>query len=552
MFFRKITSRANGKEYTYLKLIKNYRQGNKIKQKVIANLGNIEDLTPQQVHGLIAGLSRICGVSPGSAHLEAKKVLRYGEVLALHKIWEIIDLSNAVEKGALGQKGNNTDIALLTELMAINQLVKPQNRQAIADWHESLSLTNSQNKEPHAHDFYNTLNILSAHKDRIEKIILNNLRRIIPINTELAFCRLTTGSIEPPPQAVFNSPPYSNYIMDEPEEIKRVNFAVMTSRDGMPLGHHILPEISGERDFIEIKDSLKDTFSIDRCIYVGDRNVLLNTNMELLVALGYEYLIGRKLQNSYNRDLIYQEQISGKEGFIEFNENLYFKEIKDGSLRYLLCYDLQSAEHKKELLEAEINAIEHELMAIQNTVAQSRKGFNKTALDKNSAILKTSSCRKYFKWHYNAQTSEFSYQRLNDLINQELNQAGIFVVETNSGMLDSREILESYTKMALLGESFRIIKSFETSPSRLFLQLNTTGNIIVCVLAAIMEITMERLLRQAGISLNTRQALELLEEIKLSINQIDSMEVKSITKIAKTQEEILQAIGVEEVQQIII
>ncbi|MCL6635204.1 MAG: hypothetical protein K6T29_05480 [Peptococcaceae bacterium] len=55
MFFRKITSRSNGKEYTYLKLIENYREGDKVKQRVVANLGSLENLTPEKVQGLIAG-----------------------------------------------------------------------------------------------------------------------------------------------------------------------------------------------------------------------------------------------------------------------------------------------------------------------------------------------------------------------------------------------------------------------------------------------------------------------------------------------------------------
>ena len=62
MFFRKIVRKSNGKEYAYLKLIKTYREGGKVKHKVIANLGNIENLTPETVVGLINGLAKIYGL----------------------------------------------------------------------------------------------------------------------------------------------------------------------------------------------------------------------------------------------------------------------------------------------------------------------------------------------------------------------------------------------------------------------------------------------------------------------------------------------------------
>jgi hypothetical protein len=72
------------------------------------------------------------------------------------------------------------------------------------------------------------------------------------------------------------------------------------------------------------------------------------------------------------------------------------------------------------------------------------------------------------------------------------------------------------------------------------------------VLAAMLEKTMERMIRRAGIGLNSRQVLELLEEIKVTINQLGDREVKSVTMIPKAQEEILQAIGVGRVERTII
>ncbi|MEW5954341.1 MAG: hypothetical protein AB1815_11590 [Bacillota bacterium] len=62
MFFRKVVRKSNGKEYAYLKLIKTYREDGKVKHKVIANLGNIDNLTSETVVGLINGLAKIYGL----------------------------------------------------------------------------------------------------------------------------------------------------------------------------------------------------------------------------------------------------------------------------------------------------------------------------------------------------------------------------------------------------------------------------------------------------------------------------------------------------------
>jgi len=63
---------------------------------------------------------------------------------------------------------------------------------------------------------------------------------------------------------------------------------------------------------------------------------------------------------------------------------------------------------------------------------------------------------------------------------------------------------------------------------------------------------MARLLNRAGINLHPRQALELLEDIKLSVNELDDREVKSVTGLPKDQEEILKAIGVDTLQRSIV
>lgn len=47
----------------YVKLIENYREEGKVKQRVIANLGNVDDISPEKAKKLIRGLARACGIS---------------------------------------------------------------------------------------------------------------------------------------------------------------------------------------------------------------------------------------------------------------------------------------------------------------------------------------------------------------------------------------------------------------------------------------------------------------------------------------------------------
>ncbi|MCL6560387.1 MAG: hypothetical protein K6U74_16650, partial [Firmicutes bacterium] len=372
---------------------------------------------------------------------------------------------------------------------------------------------------------------------------------ILPIHSDVVFCRLTSGTFEPAPREEINSSSYGKYILEEPGELKKVDFGLFISRDGMPFGHRMLQEVSEEWEFKEIEDELRKSYGSEKCIFVGDRSVTANPNLEVLVAHGHEYLMGRKILFSQDGDLLNRELAHGKHDFKEIDEDLWFKEVKEGDTRYLLCYNPQAARQKEALLRERLDTIEYELKAIQQAVAENR---TKPAFNKNAAVLKDSYCRKYFEWNYSEGVRRFSYRLRDDLLAQDQNLAGMFLLETNSNALSGKEILDAYTGMARLGDSFREIKNFEAKPNQLYTELKISANIFVCVLAATLERVLERMIHQAGINLDSRLALDLLEEVKVAINQLDDTEVKSVTRIPKTQKEILHAIGVNNLQRTIV
>lgn len=547
MFFRKVTSKSNGKEYTYLKLIENYRDGKKVKQRVIANFGSLDKLTPDKVNGLIKGLSRICGLPDYTKRLETKKILRYGEVLAIHKAWQLLGAEQIINKVVDSSSDDGINIALLVELMAINQIIKPQHKQAISDWYRCLYLPELEGKELSPHHFYRALDIVAEFKEELEKNIYTNLRKIIHVDSDLVFCKLATGTIEPAPREEFNLTSYGKYVLGEPKELQQVNFGLLVSRDGVPLGYDMLREIAEDWEYKSILDHAKNSFGADKCIFVGDRSVINNPGLEILVAQGYDYIIGRKDMTEWEKDLIAVELNAYPKGFQEVEEDLWFKEIKSGDARwYLLCYSPGVAEQTRVLLRERLDVIENELKEIQKNIAGNL--FNKT---RNIPLFKDDHFRKYFDWHYNESSLELAYRRREDLIERESGLAGSLLLETNNQSLSAGEIVKTYTNLAILSDSFREIKNFEPWQNLLYAELKISANLFICVLGAMLEKIMERMIDQAGLDLDIRQAISLLEDVKVAVNQLDDREIKSVTSLSPVQEEILTALGLSKDQQII-
>ncbi|MCG8403168.1 MAG: hypothetical protein MJA84_16480 [Firmicutes bacterium] len=542
MFFRKVTSKSNGKEYTYLKLIENYRVGNKVKQRVIANLGSLDKLTPDKVNSLISGLSKICGLTPQSSKMETKKILRYGEVLAIHKVWELLGMEPIINDVAGEEINSDINLSLLVEIMAINQMIKPRHKQAISDWYHCLYMPELEGRDIAPQHFYRALNIVNKHKQQLEKRIFANLNKLLQVNTDFAFCRLTTATIEPAPREELNLTSYGKYVLGEPGDPQKVSFGLLVSSYGMPLGHSILREVTEDGEYKGILEYLKESFGINKCIFVGDRSVIGNPGIEVMIAQGHDYIIGREHLTELERDLITDELMTYQKGFRAVDEDLWFKEIRrDDTRRFLLCYSPQAAEQTKTLLLERLDTIEKELQMLQKTTAE-KYGLK----FKNIPLFKDSYFRKYFDWQYNESTRELSYRRKEDLILRESGLAGSLLLETNNDYLWTGEIVRAYTNLTLMRESFREIKSFEPWPNILHAELKISANLFICVLAVLLEKIIDVMIRQAGLVLDARQAINLLEDVKVAVNQLDDREIKSVTNITPVQKDILSALGLEQ------
>lgn len=576
MFFRKIICRSNGKEYAYLKLIENYREGGKVKQRVLANLGNLDNLTPDKVESLISGLRKICGIktSPGrriapppvidnnpvvavpatgvsdpygliggTIQLKANKVLRFGEILAIHKIWEILGIQSAINE-TFAVQDSDLNVALLLELMVMNQIIKPQNKQVISDWYQCLYLPELEGRELLPHHFYRTLDIIALDQDILEKRLIDRIKGRVPLSTDLAFCWLTTGAVAPSPYYELNMSPYGKYFLEDPAEETFVDLGILVSREGMPFGHRTFRNTEDEIEYSKTVNYLTDNFGTKRCIFVGDRNSFINRNLEVMIAQGYEYLARRKLWSQGDFELIKTEAAPGGANYTQINSELWLKEVQRDEIRYLFCYNPQGAEAKRESLREHVDAVESSLKAIEKAKEESLYKSLLRPFNKNAAVFKDEYCLRYFDWNYDKNTNKFSYRRKDDIIEADQSLAGLFILETNTNALGGRELLESYINLAQIGEGFRVIKNFEARPNKLKASLNMEANILVCVLASIVEKSLEQMTRGAGLNLNARQTLQLLEEIKVTVHQLGDKEVKSVTSINKTQGDILRAVGV--------
>lgn len=156
MFFRKITTKKNGKEYVYVKLIENYRQDGKVKQRVIANFGSVENLSSDRINYLIASLKKLHNeiqTQTGDVKITTNTT---STINYIRSVLRQSPVNQAIQE-IYGQKDYQFIEALL-----IKSIAAPDTNQPIQEVCKNLGLI-----EGTSLNYYNTLRRLGEDSNRI-------------------------------------------------------------------------------------------------------------------------------------------------------------------------------------------------------------------------------------------------------------------------------------------------------------------------------------------------------------------------------------------------
>lgn len=335
MFFRKITTCSNGKEYTYVKLIENYRKGNKIKQRVIANLGNIEELDPDRVRSLMASLARVCGLeSSFQPKWKVKRVLRYGDVLLIHKIWERLGLTGAAD----AFPGPAPGMALATELLVFAELLHLP-VEALQEWRRHLYLPAAeQANHPPRED---VLSYLVENGRRLQEHIFHRLREWGKATSPIYLFAVKS--------LAENIPPQPAHFLNRHGERRLFDLDLFITDAGIPVGYaEAARNTSDGQNLVKRAAQAVERFKNYQVVLVGNFSFLNEENPPPFQNYAREYISGLPLSSAgaggsgrkvlpgnlfptglFSTDLL--------ENFHRLADDLWYREIKTEQTRYLVC-----------------------------------------------------------------------------------------------------------------------------------------------------------------------------------------------------------------------
>src|SRR4051794_24634991 len=323
MYPRTIKVRSSsGTVHEYVRVVEAYREDGKVKQRVVADLGRKDLLVGilPQLQRLLTGNGGPDGSTPTDPELV--EAATWGPILVVRALFDQLGLWSILDQN-LG-RARGVPFADRAFVLVANRLIAPASEHGLAGWLETDFVCDRQGRRfvPHWHQrrrvrvhprqldaWYRTLDQLLAAKDRIEVALYHRLRDLFSLKPELILYDVTSTYFEGGGPHDFARHGYSRD--GKPQNVQVVVGLVMVA--GWPIAHHVW---EGNRmDATTVREVISDLttrFHFGRIIFVGDRGMVSDDNVEALLGDSHGYLVGLKRRRNAQLDAWLQTLDDGK------------------------------------------------------------------------------------------------------------------------------------------------------------------------------------------------------------------------------------------------
>ncbi|WP_138473458.1 IS1634 family transposase [Poseidonocella sp. HB161398] len=542
--YTKITT-SGGRRY--LQLVEGYRnEDGKVRHRVIANLGRIEDLTPRKLDPLISGLNRALGRTGNTAsEVISDSARAHGDVFALHEIWKQLGFDRALER-SLRDGRRKTDVEALVRAMVFNRLCAPDSKLGCLRWLDTVAMPAMPETVTHQH-LLRAMDALMDHADAVEDALAKQMRPLVDRDLAVVFYDLTTVRIHGEGRVEDDLRGFG--MNKETGGIARqFVLGVVQTADGLPLLHTVHPGNMAETKTLQgMLQTVLQRFPVQRVILVADRGLLSQENIGELTALAdrgsrkLEFILAVPARR-------YIELAETFEGLAFDADGL--AEAEFSGHRLIVAHDPLRAAEQSDRRRARIRELEEMGERLAGKLDQQDAG--ETARGRRASDR--GSYSRFAKAVAEAELTRFIKPDLQaDLFSWSLDEAAIARAElfdgklallTNVAGITPAEAVARYKSLADIERGFRVLKSdIEIAPVHHRLPDRIRAHALICFLALVLYRVMRMRLKATGHSASPRTALDLLARIQKHTTHIGDQTFTGLSRSMPEQLDLFDALG---------
>ncbi len=318
-------------------------------------------------------------------------------------------------------------------------------------------------------------------KDRIEQITFAHSATTMGGCIDVVFYDISTLYFEASDEDDLRRTGYSK---DGKFDCPQVLLGLLVTREGLPISYEIFEgNLSEKRTFIPLLKRAQKKFGFGKPIVIADSGLLSRDNIATLVSEGYEYILGAKMKN---------ETASVKQRILELKlKDGEVKSIKtDDGLRIVVSFTEQRRKRD------EFNR-QKGLKRLQEKVASGKV---------RKSHINNRGYNKYLRIAGEASISIDLEAFENDSI-----WDGLKGYVTNTSLSD-KDVIANYHNLWFIERAFRMNKTdLRIRPMYHRLKNRIEGHICICFCAYVLQLEIERILKNANSRITIERARELVK-----------------------------------------
>lgn len=502
-------------KYQYLQIVENRKEKGKVKQRVIATIGRMDQLHPKgRVETLIRSLSRFSEktllILSGKSDVSADAVT-IGPSIIFERLWKETGIKKAIQHLLIDRRFEfNVERAIF--LTVLHRLMVSGSDRFCERWRRDYSVNGTEQLD--LHHLYRAMTFLGeevddqkaampftprCNKDLIEESIFFDQRDLFS-GLDLVFFDTTSIYFEGQGGTIGKR----GFSKDHRPDLNQMVVGAVIDGKGRPVCCEMWPgNTTDVKTLIPVTDRVRKRFGINNFCVVADRGMISADTIEELESCHIPYILGTRMRrvNEIKFDVlsrggryreVYPEGLTSKDP-----APLKVKEVVHNGKRYIVCINTRQARKDAADREAIIASLKEQLKKGPKSLV-GNKGYRKyLKLDKDSARIDM------------------------DKVKYESRFDGKWVLTTNTD-LPTEKIALKYKELWQVERVFRDVKTMlHTRPVYHQKDENIRGHVFCSFLALVLRKELERRLNAAGHVFewsDIKQDLKALQQVTVEEN----------------------------------
>jgi len=528
MFIRPCYRRKNGKRRAYWALVESYRTERGPRQRIVAYLGQLDEKGRLGVRLAAEGRrSRqkklIDDVEPEWVEVDASRV-RVENRLDFGGPWLALELIRHLRlddflRETIPNGKEDVPWSLTALVLVICRLCNPSSELHIAEHYyrqsalaDLLGIPSAKVNEPR---LYRALDTLLPQKEALETFLKNRLGDLFDLEYDLLLYDVTSTYFEG--EANGNPRAQRGYSRDHRDDCKQVCIGLVVSKCGMPLGYEVF---AGNRNDVttlqEIVETMEGRYGKADRIWVGDRGMVSEKNIEFLKGSNRRYIVGtpKSMLKQFERELLAEDWKSIRDGL-----EVKLCSMPDGAETFILCRSRDRREKEKAMHRRFEQRIEEGLKKIEASCR--RKKWKPVVIAQRVGKLMGGNSRAAGLFEVDIKEgpggrAELAWRKVEAWRDWAELSEGCYLLRTNVNDWSAEDLWRAYIQLTEAEAAFRIHKSdLRIRPIWHQRDDRVLAHIFVCFLAYVLWKTLSQLCHATGLGDEPRRVFEELGKISV-------------------------------------